>query len=110
MRVVIVVLSIMSVMGCGKLDPTEPAEEDLVKASVRANMKDPDSAKFGKVSVIDMYACSTVNGKNAFGGYTGDQIAYSIKSESGWITFDINNNITHEACVGVMTKQAKKEK
>ncbi len=95
---------------CGQSTPPPPTEEDLVKASVASSMKDPASAKFSKVSVIGKYACSTVNGKNAFGGYTGDQIAYSIKSESGWLTFDINDKVDHAACVQVMTSQNSKEK
>ena len=55
------------------------AESDAVKRGVRAVMKDPGSALFrsefhaaqeasGLVTV-----CGFVNGKNAFGGYTGDK-------------------------------------
>ena len=56
------------------------------EAVVRADLKDPDSAKFG-----DFYynsqtkkGCLTVNAKNEMGGYIGDQQAYVMKGPGGW--------------------------
>ena len=50
------------------------AERSLseIKQAVLVGLKDPDSAKFGKLTKAgDNYACLDVNAKNTFGGYTG---------------------------------------
>ena len=46
-----------------------------VENQVRGALKDPDSAKFGNISMDDSgkVACGLVNSKNSFGGYVGDQ-------------------------------------
>ena len=60
-------------------DSTEAqAREDF-----RATMKDPDSAKFGRFQTKGSKACLEVNGKNAFGGYTGMQTAFLKRDEKG---------------------------
>lgn len=47
-----------------------------IQSSMRAQMKDPDSTRFGAISGAryadgDLYVCGWVNGKNSYGGYTG---------------------------------------
>ena len=63
-------------------DHPTPEEALLLEAqeAVRAELKDPDSAKFGKLDAavivlpaIGAVCFGTVNAKNAFGGYTGPQ-------------------------------------
>lgn len=49
-----------------------------VQAGVRAGMKDPDSARFGAMAAAKdntgkVTVCGYVNGRNSFGGYTGDK-------------------------------------
>lgn len=54
--------------------------------AVRANLKDPDSAKFGDFYYNDKTkkGCLTVNARNSMGGYTGDQQAYVKHTDDGW--------------------------
>lgn len=68
--------------GCSALDAdggSEAAEkqaafEQRVEATVRAILRDPDSAKFSEVKAYPDagVACGKVNAKNAFGGFVGD--------------------------------------
>ena len=46
-----------------------------IEAQVREALRDPDSARFGEMSISadGTLACGTVNAKNGMGGYTGDQ-------------------------------------
>ncbi len=60
--------------------------EDLVKEWASSNLKDPDSAKYSKISkprkeymVVDLKpffgysTCATINAKNSYGGYIGNR-------------------------------------
>lgn len=48
--------------------------ESVAKEAVLAQLKDPDSAKFGKVVVKESgIVCGYVNAKNSLGGYTGEK-------------------------------------
>jgi hypothetical protein len=56
-----------------------------VEAAVRANLNDPDSAKFG-----DFYyngktrrACIIVNSRNEMGGYTGERVV-ELTNDDRW--------------------------
>ena len=89
------------VAGCG--------EESAVQKAVRARLKDPDSAKFGKGTFVkgrtgDSYACFTVNSKNSMGGYTGDQQAALMKAEGEWHVASIEK-VDHASCVKVISDQ-----
>lgn len=55
--------------------------------SVTKILKDPDSAKFGKVVFREPgVICGYVNAKNSFGGYTGEQAFISLGTpEMTWI-------------------------
>jgi hypothetical protein len=61
--------------------------EDLVKAWASSNLKDPESARFGKISrprkefvvkelkpLFGYSVCAGINAKNAYGGYVGEKI------------------------------------
>lgn len=57
-----------------KSNSAASAIEDA-KRTVRDKLKDPDSAQFRKVRLVDhdggKIVCGQVNGKNSFGGYVG---------------------------------------
>ncbi|MFT3809201.1 MAG: hypothetical protein QM698_04735 [Micropepsaceae bacterium] len=57
------------------LDPTlhwaTKAEEAAITAEVADMLKDPDSAKFRKITVKSVSFCGQVNGKNSYGAYSG---------------------------------------
>jgi hypothetical protein len=60
---------------------TACSDEPNARKAVLAELKDPDSAKFGeftKSEDSDM-ACYTVNAKNSLGGYIGNQEAFIMK-------------------------------
>lgn len=69
-------------------------------------MKDPSSAQFGQFSprtgVKGTYACIGVNGRNTFGGYTGEQQAVLVKGDGEsagvWAVVDFFQ-ISHEECL-----------
>lgn len=49
-----------------------------VQAGTRSSLKDPDSARFGKMvagtnAKGDVIVCLMVNAKNSYGGYTGEK-------------------------------------
>lgn len=50
--------------------------DNSIKKAVRAELKDPDSAKFKDELVVRTRACISVNAKNSYGGYTGATIAH----------------------------------
>lgn len=90
-------------------------DEEVAKALVRKSLKDPDSAKFGKFTIAISstpkqekdqgkpmrFICLTVNARNAFGGYTGDQQAYVVRLDEHWKVLKIENE-SHEECILVM--------
>jgi hypothetical protein len=60
--------------------------EDLVRQWASANLKDPDSARYGRISkprkeymvanlknVFGHSVCASINAKNSYGGYAGSQ-------------------------------------
>lgn len=79
---------------------------ELAKKAVLSNLKDPDSAKFGKFSLAGTKgACLTVNAKNSMGGYTGDQQAYLLREgEKDWLVVTIDKTLNHEKCIEVLSK------
>ena len=96
----------ISLVGCDNkpFAKVQPTEEEKLQAVVRVSLKDPDSAKFGKVSVVkESNACVTVNAKNSLGGYTGDQQAFLMKSNGLWEVLSIDE-MTHERCIEIMSQ------
>lgn len=77
-----------------RLDPYTLSKEDIlaVQKGVRAILKDPDSARFGKmVAGSDgsgaVTVCLMVNAKNSFGGYTGEKPYMGILSKPPRVFF-----------------------
>lgn len=72
---ILLVTAIFLISGC---DSSERNITDLAISSVLKQLKDPDSAKFSKVSLTKLTddgafsVCGSVNAKNAFGAYAGD--------------------------------------
>ena len=77
------------------------AEEAVIRT-----MKDPDSAIFGEMTYVDKdHACLTVNGKNTFGGYTGDQQAYLKRINGSWVSQFIHEG-PKSICLEVNRREA----
>lgn len=58
-----------------KIRPATPAERAAMISVVKNSLIDPTSPIFGRADVVGNQACLTVNSKNRFGGYTGNQEA-----------------------------------
>jgi len=82
--------------------------EDELKKAVLRSLKDPDSAKFGTIRDLhDKKACITVNARNAYGGYTGDQQAILIKTGNKWDVLgihDISSNDCFDVIISIPTR------
>ena len=60
-------------------------KEAAIRNALRQELTDPDSAKFGKLTMVGRdKACLTVNSKNQLGGYTGHQQAYMYTEKGRW--------------------------
>lgn len=116
MKVLALVLIAISMVGCD-IKPFgigKPTEEETLQAFVRANLKDPDSAKFGQFTsrtenaagVSENAACLTVNARNSLGGYTGDQQALLLKEKGIWRLVSISME-THENCIETMSSRLR---
>jgi hypothetical protein len=56
----------------------EKADIALIEVGTRSSLKDPDSARFGRMiagrdSGGSIVVCLMVNGKNSYGGYSGEK-------------------------------------
>jgi len=102
--------SILTLAGCGG-DKSRAIEE------TRRHLKDPDSAKFGEVVIVDLNekdgrgnpmktACVTVNAKNSYGGYNGDKQAMLVLRGDEIDFVDISD-LSQELCVKVAQGSVK---
>jgi len=72
------------------------SDESEIKSVVRASLKDPESARFGRLSntitAIDFkFVCIYVNAKNSMGGYTGEKLFVlkkGLSKASRWKVYD----------------------
>ncbi len=95
------ILGCLLLAGCG-------GSESEAKKAVLENLKDPDSAKFGKFSQVgESLACLTVNAKNSMGGYTGDKQAFLKKIDGKW-EFITTQEISHDMCIQMWPELEKK--
>jgi outer membrane murein-binding lipoprotein Lpp len=95
------ILGCLLLAGCG-------GNESEAKKAVLENLKDPDSAKFGKFSQDgESLACLTVNAKNSMGGYTGDKQALLKKLDGKW-EFITTLEISHDKCIQMWPELEKK--
>lgn len=76
-RVLVVAVAAMVLAGC---DLSKDGAVDSAKGMIASKLKDPDSAKFEGVYMVEKesvgdtsygYLCGKVNSKNSFGAYTG---------------------------------------
>jgi len=99
-RSIIALVICSALAGCG--------ESSAVKDAVIRSLKDPDSAKFGKLSLAgENGACLTVNAKNSMGGYTGEQQAALCKMNGKWEVISMNR-IGHELCLQLASTTCNK--
>jgi hypothetical protein len=90
--------------------PAYPAAEydsrlqTATESAIRSIMRDPESARFGPAAAVKTPTgytlCGKVNGKNAFGGYTGDKpfmlnLADDLSMKTGSIADDEISVIAH---------------
>lgn len=82
--------------------PATAAERRVLLAIISRNLIDPTSPIFGRSDIVGETACVTVNSRNRFGGYTGDQVALLAYSPElrEW-AFGGIANIPHSACLRV---------
>jgi len=119
-----VILCLLTLASCGENSKTEAANkaqagvEAIARKAVLAVLKDPESARFGTFTLAGppspsgkQGACLVVNAKNAFGGYTGDQVAYLFraKPDQPWQVFDIDKKLSYEQCLQLMDHSSKSE-
>lgn len=84
-----------------------------VEVAIKEKLKDPDSAKFSgwMVGLTNdtgaQWGCVTVNAKNSFGGYTGNQTAwiYRGSDSSPWKVMDLSSHPV-DYCYRFYHKQA----
>lgn len=102
MKTRLIALPLLLLAGaCGSTE-REITEREIQNA-VRASMLDPRSAIFGEMSFTASgnSACVTINGKNTFGGYTGNQQAIVRKNpQTGtWRSTAVTDDLSHAQCM-----------
>ncbi len=86
--------------GCG-------GDAGEIKKVTLQNLKDPESAKFGEVKIINnRLACLTVNAKNSMGGFSGNQQAF-LRKEGGKWEFYFIEDFSQDMCEEVWTQLEK---
>jgi hypothetical protein len=65
--------------------PTDSQVVAEVKREILRKLKDPESARFRDVRVVDHAACGEINAKNSYGGYVGFRRFY------GWQKYSDSN-------------------
>jgi len=103
-NIILSIISLALVVACSN-------SEDSAKQAILNTLKDPDSAKFIKITMRSTgdneYACITLRAKNSFGGYEGNKVKLlHRKNSKGW---DVESfKYDHEDCVGVLESTIKK--
>ncbi|MXP47419.1 hypothetical protein GRI43_08500 [Altererythrobacter luteolus] len=88
------------------------SEKAAVENAVRGFLIDPDSAKFGEITIVETSdgrkACVTTNAKNRMGGYTGDkQISLFYDEEAGVWKAVTSWDWSHEMCLQAISGEAE---
>jgi len=94
----LVLMATLALVGCG-------AESEL-KSLTKERLKDPESARFGKITVLENVACVTISAKNGFGGY-GNTTQFAFEKEKGNWKFFYDMELHHDDCVRIMSRRAK---
>ena len=85
------------------------SDEDAVKDAVRARLKDPESVKFGTVTIVkgdkvDGACLTVVNARNSSGGNVISKEAMLARKKDGkWGVSGIEE-ISHSQCVSAINK------
>jgi hypothetical protein len=58
-------------------------EMAVLQTMIKQTARDPSSLQFGKETFDERGVCVQVNGKNAFGGYTGFKMYCSVRQADG---------------------------
>lgn len=103
MKYVVSIAALLLLSGC--------SDTSAVKNAVKENLVDPSSAEFGEITIVNgtfgKLACATVNARNSFGGYTGDQqITLKHMDEAGWMWVGESPSGSHEGCIRIITDMA----
>lgn len=81
--------------------------ESSAKKAVLESLNDPDSAKFGKFTLVNKNsACLTFNARNRAGGYVGNHQAKLVKYDGAWEVL-VFSEISHAECVAYMVQRIK---
>lgn len=69
-------------------------EVSLVKRDVASALKDPNSARFGRIAAAKkdsdvVVVCGFVNGRNSYGGYTGEKPFMGVLTANGFLVGSI---------------------
>ena len=92
--------------------------DSSIKNAVQGSLKDPDSAKFGSITVVTdkiknfdgreaKSACATVNAKNSMGGYAGESQALLKKvGDEEWSLVGFYD-MSHSECVDDISSNNK---
>lgn len=78
----IAVFIILAVIGSNAPQDVKAIRD--AQRSIRANLRDPSSAKFGEAAYHDGAVCGVVNARNAMGGLTGDTRYIVLKDGRGF--------------------------
>ena len=79
--------------------------ESSAKKAVLERLNDPDSAKFGRFTLVDKNsACLTFNARNRVGGYVGNHQAKLVKYDGVWEVIGLSE-ISHAECVEYINKR-----
>jgi hypothetical protein len=70
----------------------------IIKQTVLSTLRDPESAKFGPIAIQGQDACITVNAKNGYGGYTGEQGVWLHQNNQGVWFVRNTTAINYEVC------------
>ena len=71
-RFILPLLLAAGVTGCQFIPGTESHTVAKAKSAVAAKLKDPTSAQFSDIKVVEGGVCGQVNGKNSYGAYEGN--------------------------------------
>lgn len=81
-------------------DPRYMSEVERIQEEVRAQLLDPDSVRFGMLTISGHAACIGVNAHNAFGGYTGETQVVLLKDNDGvWHYWAPRERDSHAGCI-----------
>lgn len=100
MKYVVSIVALVLLTGC--------SDTGAVKDAVTEGLIDADSAKFGEITIVNgdagKFACATVNARNSFGGYTGDQqVMLKDEGSDGWAWMGEGSEQSHQSCVEFVT-------